>query len=157
MTDPLAPNVHRFEPLPPELAANWADFPAFGDRFFAHHVGIVAEEIRQDYSRLRLPFAAHLPQPAGVVHGGAIATLIDTVAVPVVGWPHRLDEISFSTVNLHIDFLRPAVDTDLVAESWAERRGRSIVFCRAEVRRASDAELVATGALTYMVRILDGS
>lgn len=152
MTDALAPNAHRFEPLPADKAAAWAEFPRFGDQFFAHHVGIVVDELRQDYGRLRLPYADHLPQPAGVVHGGAIATLIDTVVVPAVGWAYDFGSVTFSTIGLHVDYLRPAIDTDLVAEGWVERRGRSVVFCRAEVRRAVDAELVATGTLTYSVR-----
>jgi uncharacterized protein (TIGR00369 family) len=152
VTDPLAPNATRFDVLPADRAAAWADFPRFGEQFFAHHVGIVVEELRQDYGRLRLPFGDHLPQPAGVVHGGAIATLIDTVVVPAVGWVYDHNSVSFSTITLHVDYLRPAIDTDLVAEGWVERRGRSVVFCRAEVRRAADAEVVATGALTYSVR-----
>ncbi len=154
MTDPLAPHAHRFAPLPPDKAEAWASFPRFGDQFFAHHVGIVVDELRQDYGRLRLPFAEHLPHPGGVVHGGAIATLIDTVVVPAVGWVYPVDSVTFSTISLHVDYLRPVAETDLVAEGWVERRGRSVVFCRAEVRRAVDAELVATGALTYAVREL---
>ena len=39
---------------------------------------------RSTTARMRLPYRDELNQPAGVVHGGAIATLIDTVVVPAV-------------------------------------------------------------------------
>jgi acyl-coenzyme A thioesterase PaaI-like protein len=38
-----------------------------------------------------------------------------------------------------------------VAEGWIVRRGRSTVFCRAEVQTESGA-LAATGELVYTVR-----
>ena len=43
------------------------------------------EEIRQDYARMRLAYRPEFRQPAGVIHGGVIASMIDTVVVPAVG------------------------------------------------------------------------
>jgi acyl-coenzyme A thioesterase PaaI-like protein len=42
------------------------------------------------------------------------------------------------------------IGEDVVAEGWITRRGRSTVFCRAEVRTAR-AGLVAAGTLVYKV------
>src|SRR3954468_17116725 len=87
MTDPSTANVTpaRFEPLPASRAEHWSRFGKWEQRYFPNVVGLLLDEVRVDYARMRLPFRAELNQPAGVVHGGAIATLIDTVVVPAVG------------------------------------------------------------------------
>ena len=149
MTDPLAPHAHRFEPLDPGTAAGWAAFGNWDEEYFATHIGLEVEELRRDYARMRLPWRPYVAQAAGVAHGGAIASLIDTVVVPAVGTAYPTGT-SFSTISLNVQYLGPVVDVDAVAEGWVERRGRSIVFCRAEVRIGS-GDLVATASLVYKV------
>jgi hypothetical protein len=39
---------------------------------------------------------------------------------------------------------------DAIAEGWVEKRGRSLVFCRVEVRSASGV-LASTASLVYKV------
>jgi uncharacterized protein (TIGR00369 family) len=147
----LAPNAHRFPPLDEAKAAVWAKFPQGWDRtYFPNLVGLVTEEIRTDYARMRLPFRPELEQPAGAVHGGAIATLIDTVVVPAVGQAYAIGWAYF-TVTMDIRYLSAVVGEDAVAEGWIDRRGRSSIFCRAEVRTASGV-LAADGTMTYTVR-----
>lgn len=148
----LAPNAGRFPPLPAERLARWAGFPPGRPEYFPGHTGIQLEEMRTDYARMRLPFRSVLNQPAGVVHGGAIATLIDTVVVPAIGSgydePHR-----YLTIDMQIQYISAVIGEDAVAEGWIVKRGRSTVFCRAEVLTAK-AGLVATGTLVYSVRKL---
>ena len=55
------------------------------------------------------------------------------------------------TVDLQIRFLNAAKETDLIGEGWVVRRGRSVSFCQAEVRRAVDDEVVAEGWAVYKV------
>ena len=145
----LAPRAERFAPLPPERAERFAGFAPGRPEYFPGVVGIRLEEVRQDYARMRLPFRSQLNQPAGVVHGGAIATLIDTVVVPAIasGYdePHR-----YVTIDMQIQYIAAVVGEDAVAEGWIVRRGRSTVFCRAEVLTVG-AGLVAAGTLVYKV------
>lgn len=150
--DPTAPNASRFAPISdPELAARWQKFPTGWDRtYFPNLVGLQLEEMRTDYSRMRLPFRPELEQPAGVVHGGAIATLIDTVVVPAVGQAYDVGWAYF-TVQMDVRYIGAVAGEDAVAEGWVEQRGRSILFCRAEVRVPS-GKLVADGSMTYTVR-----
>jgi len=144
------PNAARFEPLPADVAARWSNFPRFDDVvYFPRYVGLVLEEVRRDYSRMRLPFRAELRQPAGMVHGGAIATLIDTVVVPAIGSAYD-ERRRLLTINMSIQYVGGVAEEDAVAEGWVERRGRSIVFCRVEVRTGT-GELAATAAITYKV------
>lgn len=144
-------HAERFEPLAGPVGERWARFPSGWDRpYFPTVVGLELEEIRTDYARMRLPFRPELEQPAGVVHGGAIATLIDTVVVPAVGQAYDAGWAYF-TVQMNIRFIGAVAGQDAVAEGWIEQRGRSTVFCRAEVR-TDDGALAADGTLVYAVR-----
>ncbi len=113
-------------------------------------VGLVLEEVRTDYSRLRLPYRPELRQPAGVVHGGAIATLVDVCVVPALAGIY--DEVPvLLTIDMQIRFLGAARDTDLIGEGWVTRRGRSVAFCQAEIRSERDNDVVAEGWLVYKI------
>ena len=141
----------RFEELPPETLAHWEGFPDWpGEVLFPKLVGLVQEEIRKDYCRLRLPYKPELRQPAGVVHGGAIATLIDTVVVPAVAWPYETVP-KLLTVTMNIRFRGALVEEDALAEGWIDTRGRSTVFCSAEVVGAASGRVIADGTLVYKV------
>lgn len=146
-TAPL--HADRFEPLPAHLAASWRQFGRWEQVYFPSVVGLELEEVRSGYGRMRLPYRPELQQPAGVVHGGAIATLIDTVVVPAVGSAYE-ERPKMLTISMNIRYLGGLVAEDAVAEGWVEQRGRSIVFCRAEVRSGSGT-MVADGTLVYKV------
>lgn len=143
-----APNADRFPPLSTSHAV-WEKFSTWNQPFFSGHLGIVLEEVRTDYARMRLPWRRELGQPAGVMHGGAITTLIDTVVVPAIGSAFPEFRPLF-TIDLQVQFLEPIAGEDAVAEGWIVKRGRSTVFCRAEVRTASGV-LAAAGTLVYKV------
>jgi len=144
-----APNAGRFPPLPAERAALWSTFGRWQTVYFPRFVGIDLEEVRTDYARMRLPFRPELNQPAGVVHGGAIATLIDTVVVPAIGSAYEEPRALF-TIQMQVEYLDPIVEADAIAEAWIEKRGRSTVFCRVEVYTPAGT-LAAIGTLIYKV------
>ena len=139
------------EPLPAEREALWKEFfnGERNQKFFAGFVGLLIEEVRADYARMRLPYRPELNQPAGVVHGGAIATLIDTVVVPAVASPYDQVPVML-TIDMQLRYIGAARERDLVAEGWITRRGRSTVFCQAEVRD-TEGELIAEGWHVYRV------
>ena len=143
-------HADRFAPLSDEKLAIWAGFGAWDEVYFPTFVGLRVEELRTDYARMRLPYRPELDQPAGVVHGGAIATLIDTVVVPAIGTAYD-ERPRMLTVAMNVQYLGAVVEEDAVGEGWVEQRGRSIVFCRAEVRGASSERLCANATLVYKV------
>jgi uncharacterized protein (TIGR00369 family) len=147
-------NVHRraatFPPLAPERLARWSNFGKWETVWFPQFLGLEVEELRQDYARMRLAFRPEFRQPAGVVHGGVIASMIDTVVVPAVGSAYDEPRQLF-TIDIALRFLAPVVDDDLIGEGWVVQRGRSIVFCDAEVRGASSDTVAASASLTYKV------
>ena len=142
--------ANRFDALPAARLERWSKFGKWEERYFPNVVGLELEEVRLDYARMRLPFRAELNQPAGVIHGGAIATLVDTVVVPAIGSAYDEFQVML-TIDLQLRFLGAAAGTDLVAEGWITRRGRSIIFCQAEVRAAETGDVVAEGWMTYKV------
>ena len=140
----------QFAPLAAEAQARWSKFANWDRTYFPMLVGLVVEEVRNDYCRMRLPFRAELEQPAGVVHGGAIATVLDSVVVPAVG-SHYSAEHRYSTVDMHVQYLSALVQQDGIAEGWVVRRGRTTVFCEAELTGADSGKLIARNLLTYNV------
>lgn len=139
-----------FAPLEPDKAEAWGNFLNWGNdvTYFPNRVGLELEEVKTDYCRVRLPFDPENLQPAGVVHGGAIATILDTVVVPAIG--SGLDpDAGFSTIELHVQYMR-ALTGDAVAEGWVTKRGRKVVFTRAEVTD-TDGRIVAAGTATYAI------
>lgn len=139
-----------FQPAPAETAEVWHRFGKWDRPYFPSLVGVEVEEVRLDYCRMRLPFKPELEQPMGLVHGGAIATLIDVVVVPAIG--SNIDPgVGYSTVDMHIQYMNALVKDGAVAEGWVVKRGRSLMFCRAEVFAESTGRLLATGSLTYAI------
>ena len=127
-----------------------------GEDVFASLIGLRVEDVRRDYCRLRLVFRPELMQAGGVMHGGAIASLLDSVLVPAIG--SSLPEGSrYATVDLHVQFMEGVVESDVVAEGWVVRRGRRTVFGQAEARAVSTGRLAATAVLTYAISPAPGT
>jgi uncharacterized protein (TIGR00369 family) len=137
-------------PLPDDVAKRWAKFGKGDAELFVNLLGLQVEDVRTDYCRMRLPYREALNQAAGIVHGGAIASLLDSVVVPVVGSAYGRDA-RFSTVDMHVQFLASLVREDGIAEGWVVKRGRSTVFCESEVVGADSGKLIARSVLTYSV------
>ncbi len=140
----------QFDLLPQSVLDQWSDFGNWTtQRYFSDLVGLKVDEMRRDYARMSLPWRAELNQPQGLMHGGAIATLIDTVVVPAIGTAYP-DPRRFATIEMTVRYLDTVRQEDLVAEGWVTKRGRRVVFCDVEVRTPS-AVRVATGHLIYTV------
>ena len=143
--------AEQFAPLRSDASARWTKYGVWDREYFANLVGLTVEEMRTDYCRMRMPFRPQLEQAGGVVHGGALATLLDTVVVPAVGAAYDT-EMRFSTVDMHVQFLSALIGEDAIAEGWVVKRGRSVVFCESEVTNAA-GKLIARSVLTYNVSV----
>ena len=143
----------RFERLDEETTARWMRFGKSGTTTYPMLLGLVVEDIRRDYCRMRLPFRNELLQAAGFMHGGAMASLLDHVMVPAVGAVLERSA-NYSTVDMHVQYIRgivAAAPEDAIAEGWIVRRGRRTVFCEAEAYGADTGDLLAKSVLTYTV------
>jgi uncharacterized protein (TIGR00369 family) len=116
---------------------------------FPGHLGIRLVDMGPGTATLGLPFAEALVTAGTTVHGGAVASLIDTAGM-VAAWSggEVPDRLRGSTVGLTVSFLAPADGEDLEASATVLRRGRSIVHVDVDVRTVSGTA-VAKGLVTY--------
>jgi uncharacterized protein (TIGR00369 family) len=117
---------------------------------FPNFLGMRFEEVRLDYGRIVLPYRPEFNQPAGMIHGGVLASLIDTVVVGPLMSALDAPPRKLLTIDLHIHYLDAGFEEDLVAEGWVRRRGRSTAFVSAEVESASGITL-AVGQMAYRI------
>jgi uncharacterized protein (TIGR00369 family) len=107
---------------------------------------VTADPVKQEVT-MRSPMRPEFERRPGSKqwHGGVIASVIDTVGDFAVG---MMVGRGLPTVNFRVDYLKPAVDTALVAVSRARRIGKSIGVADVDVFDEKGA-LLAIGRGTY--------
>lgn len=115
---------------------------------YAHLLGIELDEVSEGAATLGLTVRKELKQNHGFVHGGAVASLIDTAmafAIITVLAPQE----KVTTVDLTISYLRPVTKGRMISKARIIRAGRRVFVVSAEVFRA-DGSLAATALSTYL-------
>jgi uncharacterized protein (TIGR00369 family) len=116
-------------------------------------LGMETVEAKNGVAVIRLPWRPELvgnPEN-GVLHGGVVTTLIDTVsglaAITGLAQPEPV-----ATLDLRIDHLKPATPRqDLYARAECYRLTRRIAFVRATAYQADPQDLVASSVSTFML------
>ena len=89
--------------------------------------------------------------PSGpIVHGGMVATLLDT-AMGSACWTVCGDDESFLTAELRTEFMRSARPGVLRAEGRVVQRNRRVAFCAADLFD-TDGALLASSRCTQIIR-----
>jgi uncharacterized protein (TIGR00369 family) len=116
---------------------------------FAQVTGLELAELEPDRATVVLPYDERLTTFGDVVHGGAIATLLDVAAV-AAAWSGVTEEgaTTGATVSSAVNYTRAARGTDLRASAHVTRRSSSFCFCEVRVADLEDA-LIAHGIVTY--------
>lgn len=121
---------------------------ALGAVPFARLLGLQVESVAPGDAVMTLPIREDHKQNHGVVHGGAIASLIDSaMAFAII--PLLAENERTTTVDLTIHYLRGL--TEGVAKSRARvvRAGRRVIVVSAEVFD-DKGDLAATAVSTYL-------
>ena len=118
---------------------------------FVGHLGIQLTDMQSDLATLTLPFANSLITIGTTIHGGAIASLIDTTAM-VAAWSDDTvpENLRGTTVSLTVTYLAPAEHEDIQATARVLRRGRNLVYLDVDVQSVSGksiAKALVTKAL----------
>jgi uncharacterized protein (TIGR00369 family) len=128
---------------------------------FNRYLGVRVAEARNSYARLEIPFREELIgdplRPA--LHGGVISALADAAGGAAV-WTGIEDERArVSTIDLRIDYLRPARLLTIIAEAQVVRLGNRVGVADVRLYHPdAEADTVATGKGVYNVVIKkDGS
>jgi len=115
---------------------------------FSRLLGIELVEVASGSATLSLEVRDDLKQNHGVVHGGAIASLIDSaMAYAII--PLLTAKEKVTTVDLTISYLRPLTRGQATAKATVVRAGRRLFVVTAEVFD-DDGKLAATALSTYI-------
>lgn len=115
---------------------------------FPKHLPFRLVSIALDEARVELEIEQKHLQPLGTVHGGIVATLIDTATY----WAAFLvlaEDTGLVNVDLKLNYLRPVNEGSLIAEGRCLRAGRTISYAEAYVK-SGDGRLIAHGSSTLM-------
>ncbi|WP_323844080.1 thioesterase family protein [Microbulbifer magnicolonia] len=151
------------EPSPNEFRALVKGF--FEQIPFNRQIGLEMREL--DLDRLTLSASFELrPELIGniwkkILHGGVIATALDTVGgltamvaayqrMGDISWQEKTERLSkLGTVDMRVDYLKPGRGQHFVCHGSILRTGNKLVVTRMELQNDVD-ELIATGTATYL-------
>ena len=111
-------------------------------------IGMQLAAMDFDSCRIELDLGERHLQPFGIVHGGVLATLIDT-ATFWAGFLRLPDDCGMVNVDLKLNYLKAVARGRLRAEGRCLRPGRQISYTEASVYDEA-GELVAHGTSTLM-------
>jgi uncharacterized protein (TIGR00369 family) len=135
------PAVHTTDPVAAARHAAEVAAPEFGRYFLIHFLGLSIDYLDEEKAcTVRLPFAAHLCNAGGAVHGGVLSTALD------ISMGHACQRYlsAGSTIEMQMRFLR-AVRTDVTCTGRVVHGGRRIVQLESHMHDTA-GRLVATAS-----------
>lgn len=144
-------------PLDPEIAAERDLVIAFFNQFpFFRKFGMELMDLEPGWSVIRLAFQDDLTQPAGVLHGGVIATITDTGMANAILLTDVYRKLhtrggSIVSVDLRVKYLRPVSGGIITATSTAPKVGNRIIHTESLVTNDSGKEVARADAIFMAV------
>jgi uncharacterized protein (TIGR00369 family) len=124
-------------------------FALIDDAPFVRHMGMRITDLAWGRATFDMTAAEFRLQPYGVVHGGNIATLIDTATFWACFLALDSDEDGLTTVDLKLNYLAPARIEVLRFTGTLIKAGKTLSYAEAKVVTA-DGRLIAHGTSTLM-------
>ena len=115
---------------------------------YPSHMHMTLDEIGPDTADIGLEINPCHFQPFGIVHGGVLATLIDTATF----WAAFLNlpqDCGLVNVDLKLNYLAPVTQGRLLARGKCIKAGRTLSYTEASVF-GPDGELITHGTSTLM-------
>ena len=121
---------------------------------FAAQLGMEFVEGGDGWIKLRLPFKKENTTVADALHGGAIASLIDTTGSMAAWTTSEIGNPRYfgSTVAVSVNYLSGIIGEDCYAEGRVLKRGKEIIYSDVRVTNP-EGKLCAQGTVIY--RIID--
>ena len=113
---------------------------------FSYENGILLTDVEPGRARGELTVGPNSINPHGNVHGGALATLADTVG----GCCACSKGGSCVTANCTLEFLRPATGPRIVCEATPKKMGRTLSVIQVVLTNDQNV-VVATGTYTFFM------
>lgn len=114
-------------------------------------------EAKPGSGRIRVQFEAtqEFTNPLGNVQGGFLAAMLDDTLGPALATTFAEQEFA-PTLEMKVNFVRPAKPGTLVGDGWVVHRGASVAFLQGELHDP-EGNLVATATATArMVQVRPG-
>lgn len=102
-------------------------------------------------ARVRVPVRPELLQPFGLLHGGVLSTLIESVCSRTTALAVLGEGMAAMGQSINVSFMRPITEGHVEVRAAARHRGRTTWVWEAEVLDAED-RLCALGQMTIAVR-----
>ncbi len=119
-------------------------------------VGIEWLDDDPDHARVRLEVRDELRQPVGLLHGGVVSTLVESVCSGATALAVLSDGMVAIGQSINVSFIRPITEGTAEVTARARHRGRTTWVWDAEVRNA-DGKLCALARMTIAIRPVPGS
>ena len=118
------------------------------DHPFADLIGLSVTQQSPGSSRCALTLRAEHLNPHGVVHGAVVFALADT-GMGAALYPTLAPGESCATIEVKINYFRPAREGELVCETSVVNRGRSVA--NLESRVFASGQLIASANGNYAI------
>jgi uncharacterized protein (TIGR00369 family) len=115
---------------------------------FLKHLGIEVESVGLGTATLLLPVREELRRNDGIIHGGAVASVIDSAFAFAIT-PLLAENERTVTVDLTIHYLRPLSGGAAKASARVVRAGRRVITVSADLFDENE-KLAATALSTYL-------
>jgi 1,4-dihydroxy-2-naphthoyl-CoA hydrolase len=106
-----------------------------------------------DHARVRIQMRDELRQPVGLLHGGVISTLVESVCSRATALAVLDDGMAAMGQSISVSFIRPITEGAVEVKATARHRGRTTWVWDAEVVDA-EGRLCALAQMTIAVRPL---
>jgi uncharacterized protein (TIGR00369 family) len=116
---------------------------------FVRHMAMRMSDLEWGSARFQMDAGSFRLQPFGVVHGGNIATLIDSATFWACFLAMGDDEDGLTSVDLKLNYLAPARVEALDCVGTLIKAGKRLSYAEAVVR-SMDGRLLAHGTSTLM-------
>lgn len=104
-----------------------------------------------DHARVRVRVRDELRQPVGLLHGGVMSSLVESVCSRATALAVLDDGMMAMGQSISVSFIRPVTEGHAEVQAKARHRGRTTWVWEAEVRDA-EGRLCALGQMTIAVR-----
>jgi uncharacterized protein (TIGR00369 family) len=104
-----------------------------------------------DHARVRVGLRDELRQPLGLLHGGVISTLVESVCSRATALATMGDGMMAMGQSISVSFIRPVTEGAAEVHARARHRGRTTWVWDAEVLN-DDGKLCALAQMTIAVR-----
>jgi len=137
----------------PDLPAERVLLTDFFHQFpFFKLLGMELLECEPGRSVIRLPFRDDLCQPAGIIHGGTIASLVDTGMAQAILLTNDFRERrktggGIVSLDLRVKYFRPVNSGHLIAVSTAPRIGKRVIHTESIVTNDQGKEVAKADAI----------